>query len=121
MPYVRGDLYWAKPSGTVGTEIQKDRPYMIMSRTTANQRSVVAIPFTSDKDPNRQLPAYCIRIPAAHVTKDPASADAIVDSIAQCHQIRILAVESLRKRIGTVNPPAMLSIQLGLSYLLDIQ
>ena len=121
MAYCQGDMYWASPSGTIGHEQQGDRPFIIVSRQSANSRSVVAIPITSEKDGNRSWPAFCIRLPAGQVLKDMSCASEIVDSIVLCHQIRILDVTTLRRKIGKLNPTALIAVQLGLAYLFDIR
>ena len=45
----RGDIYWVRLDPTVGSEIKKKRPAVIISNDTANQVSplVIAAPVTS--------------------------------------------------------------------------
>lgn len=121
MSFALGDIYWAQPSGPVGHEQQGRRPFIVVSRSSANGRSVVAVPFTSDKDGTRPWPAYCIRIPAGQVIRDANCKSDIVDSIALCHQIRILDSSTLTTKMGRLNPTAIIAIQIGLAYLFDIR
>lgn len=121
MPFRPGDIYWAEPSQTIGHEQRGMRPYIVMSRASANQHSVTAVPFTSDKDPTRPWPAFCIRLPALQVNKEPASTYHVVDSVALCHQVRVLDPSCLREKIGRLNQTAIVAIQLGLAHLFDIR
>ncbi len=45
----RGDIYWIKLDPTIGTEIQKTRPCLILSNNSQNKRGVrvIAAPITS--------------------------------------------------------------------------
>ena len=121
MPFRPGDIHWAEPSQTVGHEQRGMRPYIVMSRTAANQRSVVAVPFTSDKDASKQWPAFCIRLPASHVIKEAGITYEVVNSIALCHQVRILDHSCLKDKIGRLNATAVIAIQLGLANLFDFR
>lgn len=119
--YLPGDMYWAEPSQTIGHEQRGRRPYIVMSRKNANQRSVVAVPFTSDKDSTRIWPAFCIRIPASEMIRDVSNTSTLVDSIALCHQVRILDPSCLKDKIGKLTPTAVIAVQLGLANLFDIR
>lgn len=120
MPFDPGDIYWAEPSQTIGHEQRKTRPYIVMSRRVANQRSFVGVPLTTDKDGQKIWPAYCIRIPAREIIKDANCTSSINDSVALCHQVRILAIECVKGKIGVMNRTAVLAVQLGLAYLFDM-
>ncbi len=52
--------------------------------------------------------------------KEATSTASIVNSVALCHQVRILDLSSLKQKIGVLNRTAVLAIQLGLAYLFDI-
>lgn len=121
MPHRPGDIYWAEPSQTVGHEQRGERPYIVMSKAAANSRSVVAVPYTTDKDPNRAWPAFCIRLPASQVIKDASCTSQVFDSIALCHQVRVLDLSCLKRKIGTLNTTAVLAIQLGLANLFSLR
>jgi mRNA-degrading endonuclease toxin of MazEF toxin-antitoxin module len=119
--HLPGDIFLAEPSQTFGHEQQGRRPYLIVSRRNANLQSVVAVPFTSDKDATRKWPPYDIRIPLGQVIKDVAYSGEIVDSIALCHQVRILDHSSLKQKIGKLTPTAVIAVQAGLANLFDIR
>ena len=119
--HLPGDMFYAEPSQSVGHEQKGRRPYIIMSRKNANLQSVVAVPFTSDKDATQVWPAYCIRLPASQVVKDLSYTGEIVNSIALCHQVRILDHSCLKQKIGKLTPTAVIAVQLGLSNLFDIR
>lgn len=46
----RGDVFWANLDPTIGVEIQKTRPVVVMSNDVINQRSqlVIVIPLTTN-------------------------------------------------------------------------
>jgi len=121
MPHDPGDMFWAEPSQTAGHEQQGMRPYIVMSRRNANTQSVVAVPFTSDKDANRRWPAFCIRIPATEVIRDVTNQSNILNSVALCHQVRILDLSCLKGKIGRLSQTAVIAVQLGIANLFDIR
>jgi mRNA interferase MazF len=45
----RGEIYWIQLDPTIGTEIQKTRPYLILSNNSQNKKGlrVIAAPITS--------------------------------------------------------------------------
>jgi mRNA interferase MazF len=92
MAFRRGDIHWiAFPDrDPAGSEIEKKRPGVIMSRTKANEfrRTVVVVPLTRG---SRELPPIVIAIPSVGA-----------DSKAVCDQI--CAVDKMRvgARIGSL-------------------
>jgi mRNA interferase MazF len=100
----RGDVYWVDLEPVRGPEANKTRPAVIVSNDAANRaversgRGVVTIvPITSNTE--RVFPFQALL--AAGECGLP------VDSKAQAEQVRTIAAERMRDRIGRV-PPASL-------------
>lgn len=94
----RGDVYWVALDPTLGSEIQKTRPAVIISNNSCNAHGsrVVVLPLTSNVDslyPGEAL----VRIKGK-------------PSRALGDQIRSLDKSRLRSRIGTLSYDEMASI-----------
>jgi mRNA interferase MazF len=93
----RGDIYWVALDPTIGREIRKTRPALVVSPDEMNQalRTVVLAPITSTV---RDFPTrYTIRLQRK------------VASIA-LDQIRTVSVERLLKKMATIDPRPALAI-----------
>jgi len=120
-PIEPGEIYWANPTDTVGSEQSFDRPYVIMSRLSLNSgQTVVVVPLSTRMEKAKKQPAFCIRLPASEIIP-VVGAIPSVDSVALCHQVRVFDRTRLRKKYGKLTLSAVLSVQLGLSYLFNIQ
>lgn len=121
-----GEVYWVNipKDHTVGHEQYDPRPYVIISRVEINRRgTVLGVPFTSVKDPSRMaaLPPYWISVPYTDVKVDWGAQVAAVTSLAKADQVRVLDRERLGTKIGQVSKTALISIKLGLDFVLDNQ
>lgn len=93
----RGEVFWVALDPTVGREIRKTRPALVVSPDEMNQAlgTVVLAPITSTV---RDFPTrYTIRL-------QRKTASVALD------QIRTVSVERLLKRITTVDPAPALAI-----------
>ncbi|MEZ0092633.1 type II toxin-antitoxin system PemK/MazF family toxin [Streptacidiphilus sp. EB129] len=95
----RGDIYLIDFDPVRGSEANKARPAVIVSNDSANQSAarlgrgvLTVVPITSNT--GRAFPFQ--------VLLDAASCGLDRDSKAQAEQVRAVAVERLRHRIGTV-------------------
>lgn len=104
----RGEVWWAALDPTFGAEIAETGPCVIITRDLINQyrRTVVIVPLSSS--PSAHPP---IRI-AVNCGGRPAVA--VVD------QIRAIAKERLRSRIGVLTEPEMDAIGNALQQVLDL-
>jgi mRNA-degrading endonuclease toxin of MazEF toxin-antitoxin module len=108
---------------TVGSEQYENRPYVIVSRVEVNRRgTVVGVPFTSVNDPTKmsKLPTYWISIPASEVAVNWDVHLKATASLAKADQVRVLARDRLGSKIGKVSKAALVSIRLGLDFVLEI-
>lgn len=93
----RGDVHFAALDPTVGHEIQKTRPVLIISNNTANQYSqlLTIIPITSQTKKVFDFEVFIS-------TKDSGLSK---DSKIQCHQIRTIS----KKRLTSKKPSGKLT------------
>lgn len=106
-------------TNTVGTEQQKDRPYIIMSRNSVNdlEKNVVGVPLSTQL---HKASSYRIKLPVAEIIKDAGYNKPIQESVALTDQLRVLDVSRLIQKVGRLSDAAIISVGLGLSFLFDI-
>jgi mRNA interferase MazF len=100
----RGDLYWVDLEPTVGSEAKKTRPAVIVSNEALNRvtertgrGAVTVVPVTSRTD----------RVFPFQVLLTARECGLPSDSKAQAEQVRAVAAERLRARIGAVPSGAL--------------
>jgi mRNA-degrading endonuclease toxin of MazEF toxin-antitoxin module len=121
MPFVTptiiktGELYWCEPDpkDTVGSEMEKDRPWVIMSMSYLHRGNcVVGLPLTKNTS---KACAHLIRIPSTELTMDGGVSP--YDSVALTDQIRCLDKTRFRRKAGSISPKGLNAIKLGLERL----
>ena len=118
-PVDAGDIYWVTLPSQGGREQSGRRPCIVMSRRSINRGNpVVVVPMTSNVG---KASAYNIKIPAAEIIRDVHSTSTIVDSVALCGHVFAIDKRKLEEKLGKLSHLAILSVQLGLSYLFDIR
>jgi mRNA-degrading endonuclease toxin of MazEF toxin-antitoxin module len=118
----QGDIYWvlAKDLDIEGSEQQKSRPYVIVSKTTINQlgHNVVGVPLSTK---THKANAHRILIPSGLMIRDMASTRTLTDSVALTDHIRVLDSSRLElPRMGWLSESAVGGLELGLARLFDI-
>lgn len=108
MNLLRGDVWWVDLNPTRGSEIYKQRPCVVLSVDTLNQRrrTVVVIPLSSS--------------PVAHPPLTVAVSVAGRAAVAVIDQIRATAKERFGNKIGTLSPTEMEAIEDGLREVVGI-
>jgi len=103
---LRGEIYWAELSPTIGHEQSGQRPVLILSHDVFNDRSgiVIAVAITS-QEPRAGFP-LTLEITTAKLPKR---------SWARIGQIRTLSVERLGRKLGRVAPEELERIVEGLN------
>lgn len=95
----QGDVYWADPDPTRGTEQAKPRPFAIVSVDQLNQASLglsLAVPLTrTDFGSALHLP---ISSPEAGLRED---------GFAMPEQMRAISHERLSRRLGSLRPKTL--------------
>ena len=102
----RGDLYWVNLDPTVGAEIKKKRPCLVIGATPVNnaRRTIVVIPLSSS--PNSYPP---MTIPVRCMDRDV---------VAVSDQIRTVDKSRLFEKIGEIEEGDLKKIEDGLRQIL---
>jgi mRNA interferase MazF len=104
----RGEIWWVRLDPTIGAEIRKTRPCLIVSTNVINERrrTVVVIPLSSSPKPSPPLliPLMCAG----------QAVVAIID------QIRAVSKERLDRIIGSVSNQEIEAVENGLRRVLEL-
>lgn len=103
----RGDIVMADLEPTLGSEIGKTRPVIVLQNDLANQSSptVTLIPLSTNL--KRVFP-FQVRIPAGEGGLPQASK-------ALCEQIRTVSRDRLRQRLGALSAERLREIRAALN------
>jgi mRNA interferase MazF len=109
----RGDIYWVNLDPTVGTEIRKKRPAVVVSNDAANRRyhQVTVIPLTSQQ--TKSVEPFQV-----FISKQDSGLDK--DSKALAEQVRTVSKLRLGLRAGRLSPSLMEEIDMALKIHLDL-
>jgi mRNA interferase MazF len=104
----RGDVWWVRLDPTIGSEIAKTRPCLIVTTDILNERrrTVVVVPLSTSPDANPPLmvPVTC----------------AGRGSVAVVDQIRAVSKDRFAKRIGAIPAPDLTAVDDALRNILDL-
>jgi mRNA interferase MazF len=104
----RGDIWWVALDPTLGSEIRKTRPCVVMSVRVLNERrrTVIVIPLSSSPkaSPPILIPISCDGRPA----------------VAVSDQLRAVSKERLRSRLGVVTQDEMAALEDGLKQIMQL-
>ena len=119
----QGEIYWvfAADLDIKGSEQQKSRPYVIVSRDAINRHglNVVGVPLSTK---THKANSHRILIPITHILKDPGCTRPISDSVALTDHIRVLDPSRFEHpKVGRLSDTAMGGLELGLAFLFDIR
>ncbi|KXU37586.1 growth inhibitor PemK [Cephaloticoccus primus] len=95
----RGEVYWVAFDPSIGSEIQKTRPAVIVSRDASNRNvgRVTVVPFTQS--------IANVFIGEAIVHLSGKMSKAVADQIATVDKTRV------RDRIGWLSPPELKAVE----------
>ena len=109
----RGEIYFANLDPTIGDEIKKVRPVLIISNNANNKvaNTITVIPITSNTN----------KIYPFEVFLDMKDSRLAKNSKAQCHQIRTISKHKIvnKKIQGVVNDAILVKIASALKLHLD--
>ena len=96
---IRGEIWWVEFGPTLGSEVRKTRPAVIVSNDAANRHlaRVVVVPMTSNTE--RQYPGEAI------VSVGGQSSKAMADQIMAADKSR------LKDRLDKLSKPDMLAVE----------
>jgi mRNA interferase MazF len=104
----RGEVWWVRLDPTLGSEIAKTRPCIIISGNVFNRlrRTVVVIPLSTAPQPGTPLlvPVRC----------DGREVVAVTD------QIRAIAKQRLDKRLGELSSEDLEAVEQGVREVLEL-
>jgi mRNA interferase MazF len=105
----RGELWWVRLDPTLGSEIKKTRPCVVLSSTVLNERrhTVVVVPLSTSAP---IAPPLTVQVDCAG-----RSVVAVID------QIRAVAKERLDRRIGDLSPQDLGAVEDGLRRVLELE
>jgi mRNA interferase MazF len=101
----RGDVYWVSLDPTVGAEIQKVRPVVVVSVNPLNRarKTFIGVPLSTS------APAI------AHVNIALTGG-----SVARCDQVRTLDKARLRQKIGKISVADMRMVSVALKRIMGL-
>ena len=112
----RGEVYWVNLDPTIGSEIKKTRPCVVVNRDALARLPLRVILPLPEWDASFGSAAWHIPIEAS------AENGLTKKSSADTFQVRSISVDRLIRRLGVLSPPTMRAIfeGLALSLALDI-
>ncbi len=111
----QGEIWLVSLDPTVGAEIKKTRPAIIVNDNTLGRLPLkVIVPLTDWKDRYEVAP-WMVKIVSDNQNK------LTKDSSADCFQIRSVAEERCIKKLGRVDNDTMEKIREGLATVLNIK
>jgi mRNA interferase MazF len=109
----RGEVWWIALDPTVGSEIQKTRPCLVIGTDALARLPVrIIVPITTWQPKHASRP-WCIPIQAdrSNGLKARSAADAV--------QVRSLSVQRFRQRMGSIDPSVLAQVLAGVALCLD--
>ncbi len=104
----RGEIWWVRLDPSLGSEIRKTRPCLVMSTDIVNERrrTVIVLPLSTSPGPSPPLliSVQCAGRPVV----------AVVD------QLRAVAKERLGALVGVASAEEMAAIEDGLRQILEL-
>ena len=104
----RGEVWWVRLDPTLGSEIAKTRPCLILSGNVLNElrRTVVVIPLSTSPQPS---PPLLVRVRC-----DGRDVMAVTD------QIRAIAKLRLDRRLGELSSGDLAAVEQGVREVLEL-
>lgn len=109
----RGEVWLVSFDPTIGAEIKKTRPALILQNDIANRASPITIvaAITSQFEEHIYPTEVLIKAPEAGLT---------VDSVALLNQIRSIDQRRLVRRLGVARPATMMNVERALMISLGL-
>jgi mRNA-degrading endonuclease toxin of MazEF toxin-antitoxin module len=132
MEVVQGGIYLYEPPqqstsdqsallNTSGSEQSGWRPWVIISRDLLNRgntKTAVGVPLSTNVG---KANSYRILLPATELIPDVGVTYVFKNSVALCDHIRVLDLNQIRRKVGTVSANGLISIVgVGLAFVTDI-
>ena len=109
-----GDIYWVNLDPTIGHEIQRRRPVIVLNPGHQKHLKLcIVIPITSWNAKWDNNPFFIVLEPN-DINKLKKK------SVADCFQIRAVSHKRLREKIGSISKGEIAAIKQSISLILDI-
>lgn len=108
----RGEVWLVNFDPTLGAEIQKTRPALVIQNDVGNRVSPITIVSAITSTLKKPYP-FQVLIPAGHGGLD-------VDSVVTLNHVRPIDRSRLVRKLGKLSPPAMRDVNRALIISLDI-
>ena len=110
---LKGEIYWADLSPTIGSEIAKTRPVLLVSNDINNFHAdtVTILPITSTT----------AKVYPFEVFLPKGEGDLTNDSKAKANQIRTIDKQRLGNRIGKLGDPKLAEVEAAILIHLEIK
>ena len=111
MTVKRGEIWIANLNPVQGSEQSGLRPVLIFQNDRINRAisTAIVIPFTSNL--RRAALPSCVQ----------GEGGLTLESVALCHQMRVLDETRLNSKLGEVSPQTMSEVEIGVLYTLGIR
>lgn len=111
-PVRRGGIFWANLDPTIGVEIKKTRPVVVVSNDVINQHSrlVIVVPLTTNT----------AHLSPSHVLIPYGEGGLSQDSKVLTEQIRTMDKQRLTSQIGTISDRYLRLIEQAIRNSLDM-
>lgn len=130
MEVLQGDIYWVRADDLdiEGSEQNKNRPYVIVSRLRINRlgKNVVGVPLSTKLE---KACAHRVLIPLQLMVKDPGwpltwpsgnPRTQLASSVALTDHVRVLDIGRLTiPRMGCLSATAIVGLELALNYIFE--
>src|ERR1035437_6683352 len=105
---------------TSGSEQSGPRPFIIVSRDLVdrNKNTAVGVPMSTRI---QKANSYRILLPAGELIDDVGSNYVFENSVALCDHVRVLDLNQVKRRIGTLSATACAAVGLGLAFVFDLR
>lgn len=111
----QGNIWLINLDPTIGAEIKKTRPAIIVSDDALGKLPLkIIVPITDWKD-RYDIASWMIKINPNHLN------GLTKDSCADCFQVRSVSQERFVKKLGKVSETIMEDIKIGLAKVLSIE
>lgn len=111
-PVRTGDVVLVALDPTLGSEMRKTRPCLLLEAGGSPLNLVIALPIT-DNTPPRSSPLF---VPIADLSLAGLTKPSAVD----CYQLRTVSLERIGKRLGSAGSETLDTVRSRLAVLLDI-
>jgi mRNA-degrading endonuclease toxin of MazEF toxin-antitoxin module len=118
-PVEPGEIFWVDLPHRAGSEQSGRRLCVSIARKTlTGGNTLVMVPITTNLN---RANKHRIKIPKSEIIIDLGCTTPNVDCVAICSQVGTIDKQYIENRIGKLSVNAVLAIQLGLTYVFDIQ